>query len=359
MHVLFLYASTGCGHYKAASYVKEALLKQNRQCMVSMKDVLNLCNYPVKSFILNIFKMLISKCPCIYRFLYRITENNHLFNSFAGMFFSRSIDELKSYCIKENVTSIVCTHPLALLFASKLKREMKEKCPITVGIITDYQIHKFWLYGYIDLYCVPNDEMEEQLLLLGWHKDKVKVTGIPCPVDGSLDTANHTSNKPYWLIAGGGWGLGNLEATTKRLLRSHKTCNLVVVAGENRSLYNRLKELEKKNPERLTVTGTLPQLFNAMKNSLAVLTKPGGLTVTEAMILRKPLILLKPLPGAEQKNLDYLIQHGAAISFKNFIRAPEIINQWQYQHSTKQGSTARSDSSHLIAQWILEACCRK
>lgn len=353
MHVILLYASTGCGHLKAADYIREAILEQNRETRTSMADVLNLCDFPVESFILSMFKLLISKCPCIYRFLYRLTENSAWFNHFVGIFFSRSIQALRKRCLDEEVRVIVCTHPLALLFASKLKKQLGERCPLTMGVITDYQIHRFWLYPYIDLYCVPNEEMKEELLQLGWDADKVKVTGVPCPKDQN-DAALEKSTKPFWLVSGGGWGLGSLKSTTQSLLRSHTGCNLLVVTGENRSLYQRLKALEKKNPGRLKVVGTIPQLFNTMKSAMAVLTKPGGLTVTEAMILRKPLILLKPLPGAEERNLKYLIEHGAAVPYRDFVRQPEIIRRWKELFSINQASTARSDSSVRIAEWILE-----
>lgn len=354
MHVLFLYASTGCGHLKAAGYIREALLEQNSNCIIHMADVLNLCYFPVESLILNAFKMLISKCPSIYRLLYRFTENNILFNRLAGLFFSRSITVLKNRCIKEKVNVIVCTHPLALLFASRLKGEMKEDCPVTMGIITDYQIHKFWLYPRIDLYCVPNEEIKRELHSMGWQGDNVRVTGIPCPADVPTGEDTGSPNKPFWLIAGGGWGLGNLESTTRCLLKKNHNCNLLVVTGENHALYQRLKALEKRNPGRLIVKGTIPQLFYTMQQALAVLTKPGGLTVTEAMILRKPLILLKPLPGAEERNLNYLIRHGAAISYHLFIKQPDIISQWDKNHAKQQQSTVKEDSSRQIAQWILE-----
>ena len=353
MHVIFLYASTGSGHLKAAGYVREALLDISGDMEIHMADVLNLCYFPVESFMLNMFKLLISKCPGIYRLLYRLTEDNAWFNHFAGMFFSRSIAALKKRCLKDNVRAVVCTHPLALLFASRLKRELKDECPLTMGIITDYRIHRFWLYPYVDLYCVPNQEMKEELMHLGWTDGAVRVTGVPCPKELPSNNNNRPS-KPFWLISGGGWGLGSLEATTRSLLRRHAGCSLLVVTGENRSLYRRLKALEKRNPGRLAVAGTIPQLFNTMKNALAVLTKPGGLTVTEAMILKKPLILLKPLPGAEEKNLDYLIRKGAAIPYSRFLQEPGMIENWQEQYSSRQEDTAKSDSSVRIAEWILE-----
>lgn len=353
MHVLFLYASTGSGHFKAAKYVEEALLMQDSGVRISMADVLNLCNFPLETLVLKMFRKLISEHPKLYRFLYRLSENNALFNRVAGLFFNRSIEELKKRCDLENVTSLVCTHPLALLFASKLRKEMKDKSPSTMGIITDYQIHRFWLYPRIDYYCVPNIEMKNELLQMGWDDINVKVTGIPCPINIPTTDFPKESQKAFWLVAGGGWGLGNLEETTRNLLKKVLNCNFLVVTGKNHLLYKKLKSLEKKNPKRLKVEGTIPHMFNVMKNALVVLTKPGGLTVTEAMILRKPLILLKPLPGAEEKNLNYLIKNGAAISYKTFIKEPDIILKWQKLFSEKQALTANNYSSHIIAWWII------
>jgi processive 1,2-diacylglycerol beta-glucosyltransferase len=242
------------------------------------------------------------------------------------------------------------------MLASKLKKELKLNTPIIMGIITDYKLHSFWIYPQIDLYFVPSDEMKEDLLRLGWSEDRIKVTGVPCPPDIGFDVKVHRQGKPYWLVSGGGWGLGNLESTTLSLLEKQAECMLIVVTGENNELYRRLKIIEAKNPGRLIVAGTIPKLYKTMKNALAVLTKPGGLTVTEAMILRKPLILLKPLPGAEEKNLDYLVRQGAAISYSTFLKQTDIIDRWHQLHSHQQGLTAKSDSSYQIARCIIETC---
>ena len=95
MHVIFLYASTGCGHLKAAEYIREALMDMDYQMDIHMMDVLDLQYFPVESFMLNIFKLLVSKCPCIYRLLYRHTYNIACVFSLVLRFFSRRIAYLK------------------------------------------------------------------------------------------------------------------------------------------------------------------------------------------------------------------------------------------------------------------------
>lgn len=358
MHVLFLYALTGSGHLKAAKYVAEAMTRENADIRIHMSDALKLCYSSFEAFILKAFRFLISGCPVTYRFLYRLTEKNSIFNHIAGWFFSSSVSELKKICSEIKADCIVCTHPFALLLASKLKKELKTNTPLILGIITDYKIHRFWVYPQVDLYFVPSAEMKEDLLRLGWSADRIKVTGVPCPPDIGHDLKVYRKRKPFLLVSGGGWGLGNLEATTVSLLKRQIGHTLMVVTGENNELYQRLKIIRAKYPGRLIVKRTIPKLYNTMKNALAVLTKPGGLTVTEAMILKKPLILLKPLPGAEEKNLDYLISRGAAISYSTFLKQTDIIDRWHELHSYRQGLTARSDSSHQIACSIIETCAR-
>lgn len=353
MHVLFLYASTGSGHFKAADYVRQALLRENPGICCSMADVLNLCSIPVESFILKGFRLIISRLPRLYKLLYQLTENNALFNLAAGFLFSGSIKHLIKLCRDFNISRIVCTHPFALLFASKLKKKLGENSPVTMGIITDYRIHRFWLYRPIDMYFVPNEEMKTELLNLGWENDKVHITGIPCPVNINSTALTGGSNRPFLVVAGGGWGLGNLEETAARLLNANLDFCLVVVTGRNSLLYRKLKSLEIKNPGRIIVTGTLPDLYALMKNSCGVVTKPGGLTVTEAMILKKPLILLDPLPGAEEHNHKFLIEKKAAVPFRAFIKNPGIIINWDKTFSKRQASLAHYDSSLMIAERIL------
>ena len=205
------------------------------------------------------------------------------------------------------------------------KKKMHDTSIITMGIITDYQIHRFWLYPRIDYYCVPNMEMKEELLQMGWDDDCVQVTGIPCPrpcpkspraddlvyASNSVGTTSclpsneliyrnsvekpgliyessvgkpeliYESNfgkhenqldmkEPFCLVAGGGWGLSNLEETTYSLLKSFKLQSICCYR-KNRALFKRLKLLERKNPDRLTVQGTIPNMFSIMSSASVVL----------------------------------------------------------------------------------------
>lgn len=354
MHVLFLYASTGSGHIKAAEYVRQALIRQNPKILCSMADVLDICHIPFESFILKGFRLIISRFPNTYRILYRLTENNALFNFAAGFLFSGSIKQLIKLCRDTGISSIICTHPFALLFASKLKKKLGESSPVTMGIITDYRIHRFWLYRPIDMYFVPNEEMKAELLNMGWGNDNVYVTGIPCPIDILSGNMPGGHKKPFLLVAGGGWGLGGLEKTVKRLLKAHLNFYFLIVTGKNIFLYRKLKKLVSKSNGQLILKSTIPHLYTVMKNSCGVITKPGGLTVTEAMILNKPLILLNPLPGAEEHNHKFLIDYNAAVSFQAFLKNPDVIMNWGESYSGRQSSIAQTNSSRKIAKCILD-----
>jgi processive 1,2-diacylglycerol beta-glucosyltransferase len=54
-----------------------------------------------------------------------------------------------------------------------------------------------------------------------------------------------------------------------------------------------------------------------MHASDLLITKPGGLTSSEALAAEIPMVLFKPLPGQEERNTRYLVQRRAAVRAKN------------------------------------------
>ena len=61
-----------------------------------------------------------------------------------------------------------------------------------------------------------------------------------------------------------------------------------------------------------------------MQISSVVITKPGGLTVTEALASHLPLILINPIPGQEEENAQFLVENNVGILIKkedNIARA--------------------------------------
>jgi processive 1,2-diacylglycerol beta-glucosyltransferase len=115
------------------------------------------------------------------------------------------------------------------------------------------------------------------------------------------------------LMMAGGGGVGALDELAERVLREPAELQLVALAGRNAALLERLQVLAQKNPGRLFPLGFTTTVERIMTAADLVITKPGGLSTSECLAKGKPMLLVSPIPGQEERNADYLLEAGAAI----------------------------------------------
>ncbi len=112
---------------------------------------------------------------------------------------------------------------------------------------------------------------------------------------------------------GGGLGLGPVASTVRALARSAAAVTPVVIVGKNRALQRRVSEAARRDGTDVRVLGFVHDVHDWMHAADVLVTKPGGLTTSEALAAGTPLVLLRPLPGQEERNAKYLVSHGAAL----------------------------------------------
>jgi processive 1,2-diacylglycerol beta-glucosyltransferase len=177
------------------------------------------------------------------------------------------------------------------------------------------------VHPHVDRYCVANEEVAFRLADRGVSRDKIAVTGIPvmpqfaapldratCARELGLDPARFT----VLMMAGGG-GVGALDELAERVLGDPTELQLVALAGRNETLLARLRAIAKKNPDRLFPLGFTTTVERVMTAADLVITKPGGLSTSECLAKGKPMLLVSPIPGQEERNADYLLEAGAAM----------------------------------------------
>ena len=64
--------------------------------------------------------------------------------------------------------------------------------------------------------------------------------------------------------------------------------------------------------------GYTKRIHDLMGISSFIVTKPGGLSSSEALSKSLPIIILKPLPGQESLNTQFLVEKGIALKAKDF-----------------------------------------
>jgi len=202
---------------------------------------------------------------------------------------------------------IVSTHFLTSGILARMKTKGLLKAPI-VTIVTDDYPHCIWLEPGIDLLCVANKPSAEVAVINGMHPSVVRATGIPIDTKFGIKTLKQNAATTV-LVTGGGDGIGKIETVVKYLLEM-QNLRIIVVCGKNK----RLKEsLDKINSSSLEVIAYTDRMHELMHEADILICKPGGLTTTEALAARLPMILMKPIPGQEERNAKVLVESGAAM----------------------------------------------
>ena len=221
---------------------------------------------------------------------------------------------------------IINTFPI--LASLKIKNEREENIPV-FNIVTDFYVHKLWLSEEIDKFYIATHELQEELSKMNIPIEKTVVSGIPVReafeelenLSGIYKKYNFHQSKQIILINAGAFGvLKDIKRICKELC-NYNDIQVAAVCGNNKVLKN---ELESLNYNNLKVFGFTKDIHELYKISTCMITKSGGITLSEALAVQLPLIIFKPVPGQEKENALYFEKKGAAFIANN---TDEIINR--------------------------------
>ncbi|MBE3562658.1 MAG: hypothetical protein IMX05_02850 [Hydrogenibacillus schlegelii] len=225
--------------------------------------------------------------------------------------------------------AVAITAPVPAVFLARVKRREGLAVPLAY-VATDLLPHPAVAEPEIDRFLVAHGRARAHLAALGLPEGRIRVTGIPVhpafPAAAEVRTRrlqeeDAGAEKPLRIVVAGG-GFGMAEGA-KRLLepladggRTLPPLRIAVLAGRNAGLRKTLGDLRLPPPHRLFVLPYLspPQVAALYAAADGLVTKPGGLTVAEALTVGVPLFLLDPLPGPEEENARFLLDEGLAAS---------------------------------------------
>jgi processive 1,2-diacylglycerol beta-glucosyltransferase len=192
----------------------------------------------------------------------------------------------------------------------------------TFNVLTDFCLHRIWVHEDIDKYYVATSHVKEKLVQLGIHPSTVKVTGIPIRsqfeeeiMSSEIYTKyNLDPNKKTLLIMAGAQGvLKNVKELCQSFISKSEDTQIVVICGNNTILKESLDPLATSFPEQFKVLGYVERIDELYRIASCMITKPGGITLTEATALGVPVILYKPVPGQEKENAHFFEDNHAAL----------------------------------------------
>jgi processive 1,2-diacylglycerol beta-glucosyltransferase len=277
-----------------------------------------------------------NKAPLMWGYFYHQTELDPNISEFVNnarrLVEGTSVLPLRDVLRTFQPDAIVCTHflPVELLLRLKHRGELHQ--PVYC-VVTDYSAHTFWANPGLEGYFVGSDHTRDQLIERGVASSTIYVSGIPINPDitKAKDSAAVRAERglvhegPVVTLFGGGVETGRIRDMVTRLLQSGVEGTLVVVAGRNETLVDALKDLRPSEKLDLRVLGLINYVDDLIVASDLVVTKSGGLIVSEVLARSTPMIVIEPIPGQEEWNADYVVSSGAGVQLRMPYMVPDMV----------------------------------
>lgn len=392
--VLIMTASTGGGHNRAAKAIVEEIEKRtyhDEEIKCKVIDSFKLVNQTVDKVISEGYEMSAKYTPTAYGKMYRLSDMKFFsLNEFKNNPLSIAMArKFKKMIAEERPDLIIGTHAFPLVALSKLKKgargeELEEEFdefvakseeeiytfPPLVSVLTDYTAHSTYLQDEIDFYICGDEYVKELLIEDGIPEEKIKPFGIPVeksfmknrPKEEVLKELGLDPEKRTVLLMGGSFGAGNIKGTLDELAEIERDFQILVITGRNSTLKSSLEERVKEYNSNINIKIIgFTNIMNDILPAIDILvTKPGGLTTTEALLKDVPMVIPYFIPGQEGENLDFLTNCGVAIrttkkfSIKSVIKV--LIDNPERLERMKENIKLirKANSSENIAKLSLE-----
>ena len=337
--IIVFYASYGGGHLSAAKSIKNYIDKNYIDTDTELIDCMKYVNKTFEKVSTTAYSEMAKKLPWAWGKLYFDSQKGPLArissrtNTLMAIKLSKLLKEKKP-------DLIISTHPFGSQMCSYLKRKGKINTDIST-ILTDFKSHIQWIVGsdYINRYFVSNESIKNELIAKNINADKIFVTGIPISQDFQknfnrkeiLNDLDFAENKKTILFFGGGkLGLGKTRTIEyfESIVKNFTNIQIIAISGQNdsmnKSFYKISKKFNRTNSIKIfEYTDKIPEFMHI--SDLAI-SKPGGLTTSEAMASNLPMIIINPIPGQEEENAIFLENNNVGYWIRKHDNIIPILN---------------------------------
>jgi processive 1,2-diacylglycerol beta-glucosyltransferase len=322
--ILIVSVKAGAGHLKAAEAVEAAFAKYHPDVEVKNIDLLNYSNELIKYLYGKLYLDVVKVIPELYAYSYKHYESSKKFIKPRFLIDKFNFSDVFQLVEQFDPDVVVATHFISEAVLENYRRKRKKPFRIAVTL-TDYEFHPVWLVSNIDLYFTATEEVKSSLLFYGVPPDRIVTSGIPIHPKFSTEKdrnkllAKYGLNKqsPVVLVSAGSFGVTPLGEVIADFSAIKDEFQMAVVCGNNAKLKKDLESKQKSEPRLKKIFGFVDFTDELMALSDLLITKPGGITVSESMATGLPMMLIEPIPGQEEANADYLVEKGAAVKARN------------------------------------------
>ncbi|MCD9021481.1 MGDG synthase family glycosyltransferase [Cohnella silvisoli] len=360
--ILIIYSTFGEGHVQAANAIKQQFISQGIQ-QIYMLDLMAEAHPYWNAVTRYCYLTSSALCPSLYGLSYNWSnrlEPDRMFNRWLHSFGKRKLRE-----VIRRVQPDAVIHTFPYLAAEQLGLEMASPLP-TFTVITDYVLHSRWVHPNTKHYFVATESLKCELIGAGVNGKRISVTGIPirAAFENSFQQEDLFGkykldpSKKYVLIVAGAFGvLAHVRKLAAAILED-TDYDLILVCGRNQRLANRMAA-QYGSHSRIHIFGYVNQLEELMGLSSCMLTKAGGITLTEALSMALPVIVYRPLPGQEKGNADRLSEAGAIQIADHVREVTNRLNQLQQPYHLQRmlhamKSLYKSEAARSVASEVLQ-----
>ena len=363
MNVLIFSATTGGGHMRAANALKEYIMEKEPDSVIKIEDTIEYASPFLNKAVTGGYVYMATKTPGMYGTFYKTIDKESPMNKTFEMAVNQYSKKFSPLIEDVKPDIIVTTHPIGTEMASAIKSRGYANVPI-VSILTDFASHQTYVSEGVDAYIVSSTEMIGQMMARGVDGSTIFPYGIPVkqnffkPInrEEAFETEGLNPDIPVILIMAGSFGVTDILKIYHKIVKSPCDFQIIVITGKNEKLYetfvkylskltlnNTLFEFDLQKPAGLKTSLKLSrhkkpfkptkllyytnEVEKYMHMSNMIITKPGGLTVSESIAVGLPMGIFKAIPGQEEQNADYLIRNGMAVKIAKNKQCTETVTE--------------------------------
>ena len=367
MRVLILSCDTGGGHNACARAIQEAFLERGCHCDVA--DSVQFVSEKLSKFMSWGHTTMYRHIPGLFRFGYGFAEKHpSMLHDEAAVYklLTGGTEQLYAYLREGKYDTVICTH----VFSGLLLRQTTKEHPLqlkTAFVGTDYTCSPGTGRSELDHYFIPSGSLTAEFIAQGVPSGKIIPSGIPVRKEfyeqGDKAEAKQKfgidPNHAHLLMMCGSMGCGPLEKLTKLLSSSmDETMELSIVCGTNTKLQGELTEEFGELPN-VHIHGFVKDMACLMDSADLYLTKPGGLSTTEAAAKMLPMVFIDAVAGCEEYNLNYFVSLGGAVTADSSEELAQLcLNLMSNSNQLNQLQAAMEMlPRQKAAQFICETMC--
>lgn len=327
--LLVLSAPIGAGHVKAA----EAL------CQVHVDkfggeafhvDFFRYANPKLSRLVEQGYYLMTKHTPSVYKLMYNLED--HPISPIKNLERYLGVRKYRELIKEFQPDIILSTHFLPAAVTSYMYANM----PIPNGVVlTDYVSHRMWIYPNTQRFFVAHEGMRDELRQMDVEDARICVSGIPIRPCFSQQfdraalrkTLKLDPHLPVILMMSGGNAIGPLIEILENFSHLKEGFQVAAITGRNQKMYREMRHLMRTLGLRGRVIGFANNMHEWMAGSDLLISKAGGLTVSEALTVGLPMLVIKPTPGQEDGNTAFLTQAGAALYLKDVAELNPVISE--------------------------------